>query len=177
MRIGKVEIAKFYHLSFCRAIKMGTSKAQLIILGLFMLLFGCSDSSEQIEEGNLPQPGNLYWLISEEGNYKVLKVLVVEADVIHLCYYNNVFKEQPGKDVIPSLYFGTHALGSTLLDRAGEKTTHGRKHMAIIKKIWTNWNPQYLDSSKITPDELNSYEDWNNGDRYVFAVDLHPPSD
>ena len=56
-----------------------------------MVIVGCSDSSSTSGEGKDPQPGEYYWFISADGDYKVLKVLAVDSDATHVCYYNNTF--------------------------------------------------------------------------------------
>ena len=38
-------------------------------------------------------------------------------------------------------------LGFTLIDRVGNKSTNGIKHMAIIMETWTYWNPNFLDTN------------------------------
>lgn len=62
-----------------------------LFLGFCMVIVGCSDSSSTSGEGKDPQPGEYYWFISADGDYKVLKVLAVDSDATHVCYYNNTF--------------------------------------------------------------------------------------
>jgi len=149
----------------------------LSIFGL--LLAGCSDSPTDSgdSEGSMDmQAGEYYWFMSADGDYKVLKVLAVETNLIHICYYNNVFKEQPTTDVIPSLYFGKRTtLGDDILVAGSRSaTTTGRKHWALSLEVWNYWRTHFLSSGRVTPEELTAYEDWKTGVREVIDFECTP---
>lgn len=111
--------------------------------------------------------GDYYSFVSIEGNYKVLKVLVVEDDVVHFCYYNNVFKERPSEDVIPSLFFGKKH-GAVFIDINQGRQTQGCKHIALEIKGWDDLKPQFIVNSELASYELDAYEEWKVGDHHIF---------
>jgi hypothetical protein len=140
------------------------------ILMLCLALTGCPKSSidsNQEEGAKEIQSGDYYSFISIEGDYKVLKVLVVEGDVVHFCYYNNVFKEPPSESIISSLFFGKKQLDMFIGFNQGQQTT-GRKHIALEIKGWDDLKPQFIVNSEVTSGELDAYEEWKVGDRYIL---------
>jgi hypothetical protein len=143
---------------------------------LSVISIGCSDSPDKEKESRDVKPGEYYSFRCSDGGYKVLKVLVVEEPVKHVCFYNNLFKERSAEDVIPSLYFGKK---SSLFDglfyskKDGQETT-GRKHIALTLVNWKYWEPQFLAEGEVTPDELEAYEEWKNGDRFVSELTMIP---
>ena len=151
-------------------------KAVLILLVCLALMnvvmFGCSKSSDKVKKEVLP--GQYYSFICDNGFYKVLKVLVVEEELIHVCYYNNLFDKKPLKDVIQSLYFGEKQFQDAFLSKEGNKQCTGYKHMALTLKNWDYWEPEFLAGGEVAPDELEAYEKWKNGDRFVSDLKIIP---
>ncbi|HEG44694.1 MAG TPA: hypothetical protein ENH94_11670 [Phycisphaerales bacterium] len=150
-----------------------------LFLGFCMVIVGCSDSSSTSKQSEEPQPGEYYWFKSADGDYKVLKVLAVDSDATHICYYTNVFKDEPGEDVIPSLYFGRltstrQETNPALLDIVNGKRWHGRKHMPLTQDNWYHWEPQLFHSGSVDPTELESYEKWKNGNQEVLTYKFIP---
>lgn len=137
---------------------------------LCLALIGCpksSTDSNQEEGAEDMQSGDYYSFISIEGDYKVLKILVVENDVVHFCYYNNVFKEHPSESIISSLYFGKKQHDMFVDINQGQQTT-GRRHVALDINGWDDLKPQFIVNGELASDELDAYEEWKVGDRYIF---------
>ncbi len=143
---------------------------------LSVISIGCSDSPDKEKESRDVKPGEYYSFLCADEGYKVLKVLVVEEPVKHVCYYNNFFKERPAKDVIKSLYFGKKLKmsGDALLSKEGTQTTTGRKHIVLTLENWDYWKTQFLAEGEVSPDELVAYEEWKNGDRFVSELTMVP---
>jgi hypothetical protein len=155
-----------------------TARVTLMVFPILLSLIsiGCSDSPSQEQETREVKPGEYYSCLCSDEGYKVLKVLVVEDSLKHVCYYNNFFKERPAEDVIPSLYFGkkNKMFPDVLLSREGMRTTAGRKHIALTLENWKHWEPQFLGEGEVTSDELVAYEQWKNGDRFVADLPILP---
>jgi hypothetical protein len=143
---------------------------------LSVISIGCSDSPDKEQESRDVKPGEYYSFRCEDGGYKVLKILLVEESLIHVCYYNNFFKERPAKDVIQSLYYGKKIkmFGDALFSKEGSQTTTGRKHIALTLENWEYWKTQYLAEDEVASDELVAYEEWKNGDRFVSELTMVP---
>ena len=143
----------------------------IFVLMLCLVLIGCpksSTDSKQEERTKEIQPGEYYSFVSMEGDYKVLKVLVVEKDVVHFCYYNNVFKERPTEDVISSLFFGKKQHDVMFIDINQGRQTTGCKHTALEIKGLDDLKSQFIVSGVLSSNELDAYEEWKAGDRYIF---------
>jgi hypothetical protein len=136
---------------------------------LCLELIGCRKStvSNQEERAKELQSGDYYSFVSVEGDYKVLKVLVVESDVVHFCYYNNVFKGRPSESIISSLFFGKKQHDMFVDINQGQQTT-GRKHVALDIKGWDDIKPQFIVNGEVASNELDAYEEWKASDRYIF---------
>jgi hypothetical protein len=149
-----------------------------LLAGLALLIFIGSmlyNSSDQEEESKAVEPGQYYWFECSRGGYKVLKVLVVEEYGVHVCYYNNIFEEPPTEDAIESLYFGKKGkIFSALFSREGNRAATGSKHLPLIWENWEYWKPSFLADGEVEPDELEAYEEWQEGDRYVSGVLMIP---
>ena len=144
----------------------------VFILMMCWTLTGCSDSPlSQGADAADTEPGEYYSFVSVEGDYKVLKVLVVGENLIHVCYYNNVFKEEPTESIIPSLFFGKLSKTYDMyIDISGRQQTTGRKHVALSLKGWDYLQPEFLGNSEVTLNELGAYEEWKKSDRSVFPL-------
>ena len=150
---------------------MATVALLIFSMLLSVISIGCSDSPDKEQESREVKPGEYYSFRCSEGSYKVLKVLVVVGSVKHVCYYNNYFKERPTEDVIPSLYFGKEVkmFPGLFLSKEGEHETTGRKHYPLYIVNWEYWDPQFLAEGEVAPDELEAYEEWEKGDKFVFG--------
>jgi hypothetical protein len=96
-----------------------------------------------------PIEGGLY-VIESESRFRVLKVLRVEDDVVHVRIYKNTYESVPGR-VDPS----TLALG-TIHDEDG----FGIGHQPTRLKTFLSWHPQFLQHSLVEDSELEGYNYW-----------------
>jgi|GEM_PF-7092661 len=133
---------------------------------------GCTKSG-QAEKAEV-LPGQYYSFQCADGGYKVLKVLAVEENLIHVCYYNNTLEEKPAQDVIPTLYFGKKQWQDMSLSVEGSRQTEGRRHIALTLENWEYWEPDFLVEGEVTSDELKAYEEWKKGDRFVSGLLIKP---
>lgn len=149
----------------------------VLIFLLGAILNGCPKSENSQESKNKEVlSGEYYSFQCDNGDYKVLKVLLAEENLIHICYYNNIFSEKPSKDVIQSLYFGEKKFQDAFISIEGGKQATGRKHMALTLENWEYWEPDFLNDGEVRLNELEAYEKWKNGDRYVSGILTKPTS-
>jgi hypothetical protein len=132
---------------------------------------GCSESPSEADDENSAdiQDGGYYSFVSVEGDYKVLKVLLAEENVVHFCYYNNLFKERPTVEVVSSLYYGKEKYNMFVDIKNGQQTT-GSKHVALELNGWDDLAPVLLSNGDVSSNEFKAYEDWKNGDQFVLPA-------
>jgi len=142
-------------------------KLNLMIILVLGLSVGCTKVSSITKAE--PKPGHYYMFDASGNGYKVLKVLDVSEGLTHVCYYNNIFKNRPTKEVIPTLYFGNplpNAPGN-YIDGDQSQTRMGKKHVALTKENWKHWSPEFLAEGVVQSNELLDYEAWQSGDRKI----------
>lgn len=158
--------------------KVGVMVSKVALLTFLLLLnfmlVECGGSTNEEKQSKNVQPGQYYSFQCDNGKYKVLKVLVAQEKVIHVCFYNNNFEERPTDGVIESLYFGRKRFFNDYLDVENGRQTTGRKHIALTLKNWEYWSPQFLTDGELDPNELAAYEEWKKGDRYVSGLLVIP---
>jgi hypothetical protein len=118
-------------------------KTKIIIglMGLFSI-FGCSTTTYK--------PGDIFSVDDGEGRIGIVKVLVVEPEVIHLRIYKNKFSNRPKTIEIKELSLG----------RLGDKDGFGIGHIPMDIDGFKNWKPEWITSSKVTKEELEGYNIW-----------------
>ena len=121
----------------------------LISLALFSGVGGCSkEGSTPVAQASKPiQVGGLYASQDKDGTWRIVKVLAVDDEAVHLRIYANKFREQP-TDVDPA----TLKLGS-LNDPSG----FGIGHVPIAKEGFNGQTRILLKVVPVKEDELEGY--------------------
>lgn len=102
-------------------------------------------------------PGDLYSIRDKHG-YGVVKVLVVDPDVVHIRLYKNKFPERPTQIDPSRLSVGT----------IDDPDGFGMGHLPISLTEFQTWDPVLIMRSKVIPDELEGYEEWKKDHGGVF---------
>jgi hypothetical protein len=127
---------------------MHFSRVSILCLSTLLAVGGCS------KEGNTPtapqsiQVGGHYATRNKDGSWRVMKVLAVDDDAVHLRSYANKFAEQP-KDVDPAAL----TLGG-LNDPAG----FGIGHFPLAKEGFFKDQPVLVKVIPVKEDELEGYK-------------------
>jgi len=95
-------------------------------------------------------PGDLCSILSGMGTYGVVKVLVVEDDVVHVRLYREKFPERPNRVAANSLTLGS----------IHEPGDHGVGHLPLSPATFRGWAPIKFQSEPVTDDELDGYRYW-----------------
>jgi hypothetical protein len=103
-------------------------------------------------------PGDLDSIRDKHG-YGVVKVLVVDPDVVHIRLYKNTFPERPSQIDPSRLSVGT----------IDDPDGFGMGHLPISRNEFQSWHPVLIMQSKVTPDELEGYEEWKKDQGGVFG--------
>ena len=110
------------------------------------LLAGCGEAPAA-KPGYVP--GGLY-TITDGKAFKVAKILAIEPQAVHVRLYRNSWPTRPAT-VDPS----TLQLGS-IQDKDG----FGVGHLPLDRQTFADWDPVFVSSASLTPDELQGYELW-----------------
>jgi|ERR1041385_4190427 hypothetical protein len=95
------------------------------------------------------QVGGIYSVNDGQGHYGVAKLLVHEGGVCHVRLYKQTFPTRPATLDITKLSLG----------RAGEPE-FGIGHLPIREGEFLHWQPVLITTSPVTPEELDTYNDW-----------------
>ena len=96
-----------------------------------------------------PSKGELYSVKGEEG-FRVAKILAVDDGGVHIRLYSNLFESRPSK-VKPS----TLSLG-----KLGGSSGFGMGHMPMSHSTFRNWQPVFVQNSRVVESELEGYRMW-----------------
>jgi hypothetical protein len=99
-----------------------------------------------------PIEGGIYVtedVTSEVPGYRLMKILKVEADAVHVRLYSDDFQTKP----------------------TGEPThmTVGIGHMPISREQFWRWEPEFIEVSSVSAEELEGYEIWRDADGGIFG--------
>lgn len=102
--------------------------------------------------------GDVYSVRSDD-HYKIVKILVVDQDAVHIRVYKNSFAERPTRVDLATLSLGT------IHDRDG----FGIGHLPISLSEFSRWEPELITQAEVTPEELDGYEEWKKDKGGVFG--------
>jgi hypothetical protein len=103
-------------------------------------------------------PGGIYSVRDKHG-YGVVKILVVDPEIVHIRLYKNTFSERPVQIDPSRLSVGT----------INDPDGFGMGHLPISRNEFQSWDPALIMQSKVTPDELEGYEEWKKDRGGVFG--------
>ncbi len=117
------------------------------------------DSSTSIF-GKAFKAGDLLTVLAEDGQFGVMKVLVVDDHGIHVRLFTERFKERPQLSELHGL---------TVMPAFPEHTYQfSFGHMPFTFSSFTSWEPQVLGFEPVSEEELAGYRLWQkeNGDYF-----------
>ena len=120
-------------------------------LAALALLAGCGESAPPATKSDYV-PGALY-TVTDGKAFKVAKVLALDAQAVHVRLYKNSWTARPAS-VDPA----TLQLGSI-----SDKDGFGVGHLPLDRQTFADWEPVFLATSGLAPDELEGYEMWRKG--------------
>jgi len=115
---------------------------------VFFLVFASLSVACGMKNSEL-KVGGLY-SISDEGGFRVAKVLALEEGAVHVRIYKNKFRSRP-QTVDPS----SLSLGS-IDDEGG----FGMGHLPLSRQSFMNSQPVFIQQSSVTEEELEGYKMW-----------------
>ena len=110
--------------------------------------------------GNSIRAGALYSVMGGKGYFQVAKVLMVDANGVHVRLYKNRFATRP-----ETVSFETLVLGS-IHDPDG----CGMGHIPLTVEAFRAWQPMFLANSPVAEDELDGYREWESAGGGYFGA-------
>lgn len=104
-------------------------------------------------------PGALY-SVQGETRFRVVKVLAVEPQVVHIRMYKNKFDGRPERVELNTLSLGT------IHDAEG----FGIGHLPIAAAEFAAWQPVFIQKGSLSKEELEGYEEWKRSGGGVWGV-------
>ncbi len=94
--------------------------------------------------------GDICSVDSGEGDYSVIKLLVITEDGAHVRLYKNKFSDRPKSINVESLSLG----------KIGEAGGFGIGHVPLDVEAFLSWNPVCLINTGVSEEELEGYNFW-----------------
>jgi hypothetical protein len=145
---------------------MTTRVRILLLLAAFAsagLLSGCATTKPELKAGGLDKSelkaGGLYSIDDGEGAFRVVKILVVEDDAVHIAIYRDKFYARPAKIDPASLSFGS-------VDK--EEEGIGMMHLPLAREAFMRDRPVFISQTSVTEEELEGYRMWKEAGGEVF---------
>ena len=120
-------------------------------------LLGCAvtdrpanrDASDKPAAGSELKVGGIYSIDDGDGQFSIVKILVLDAEFVHTRMYKNRFPNRPATIDPQSLSLGTIDSGE-----------FGIGHAPVPRENFEAWQPQLITHSPVTNEELEGYTLW-----------------
>ena len=96
--------------------------------------------------------GGLYAVKTEDGAYRILKILKVDERGVHIRIYSNRFGAVPGAVEEASLFLAGV--------KGGPGEDVGVGHTAVSRETFAAWGGQYVQLSTVSASDLEGYWEW-----------------
>ncbi len=103
-------------------------------------------------------PGGLYSIANGNGKFGVVKILVLEANAVHVRIYKQTFRSRP-TSVDPK---------SLTLGGINDKDGFSIGHMPLSKETFASWQPVFLSQQSVSENELEGYKMWKDAPGKTF---------
>jgi len=131
-----------------------------ILLGIALIVFGIYSMSSP-NKAEL-QEGSLYSIVDSEGKVKVVKILVIDPDGVHIRLYRNAYAERPQR-VDPA---------SLALGKPDDPEGFSIGHLPVTKAVFQRSDPVFIQQVIVLEDELEGYKMWREGSGGYWGMDL-----
>lgn len=99
------------------------------------------------------EPGSICTVKNGDGQFGVVKILVIDKKMAHVKVYKNTFNKRPNKIDISKLTMGS------FYDEDG---TAGIGHLPLKRKEFESWKPLVIGYEKVSKEDLEGYEIWRS---------------
>jgi len=109
--------------------------------------------------------GQIY-SVGDKKRYRVVKVLVVDNNAVHVCVYKKVYAARPEQIDESTLTLGT------IHDADG----FGVGHLPLSRKVFQSWHPEFVAKSSVSDAELDGYKIWKESRGGVWEIPWETPN-
>lgn len=124
---------------------------KILLLSLFIfilvLIQGRGSKPKKLKAGSICSVDD------GDGKFGIVKILVIDDQIIHVKKYKNRYAER-----LVAIDINTLSMGS-VYDEAG----FGVRHLPTDRKIFDSWKPIIIAFEEVTDDDLEEYEIWKAG--------------
>jgi hypothetical protein len=124
---------------------------KILLLSLFIfilvLIQGRGSKPKKLKAGSICSVDD------GDGKFGIVKILVIDDEIIHVKKYKNKYAEQ-----LVAIDINTLSNGS-VYDEAGS----GVRHLPTDRKVFDSWKPIIIAFEEVTGDDLEEYEIWKAG--------------
>ncbi len=114
-----------------------------LFIFLSIAVLSCSSQSKI-------KAGSICTVENGDGKFGIVKILVIEDEIVHVKIYKNKYDKRPSKIDIKTLGIGS------MYDKDG----YGVGHTPLDKKGFFDWKPIEVGFEPVTKDDLIGYEIW-----------------
>ncbi|HWD41882.1 MAG TPA: hypothetical protein VG944_23785, partial [Fimbriimonas sp.] len=118
---------------------------------------GQESDARSIELG----PGYLCAFPSEEGGYRIAKILALDDRAVHICLYSNNFAEVPTHIDPDTLTLG-------IIHDPDDPGEIGIGHLPISVRSFKLWQPKLIQIEPVEEEELEGFRIWQEAGGGVF---------
>lgn len=123
-------------------------------MGWFSRLFGGDSDSRW----KVVTAGDLYSVDDGEGGFQIAKVLVMDAEGVHVRLYKEKWDERPASVDVTQLSLGSVHDGGDF----------GIGHLPLSKKSFISRQPVLVGRQEVSTEELEGYEIWKENSGGYF---------
>jgi hypothetical protein len=96
---------------------------------------------------------------SEDGSYKVVKILAIDQSAVHVRLYAERFSRPPRLVAPTALTLGTI-----------HDEHHGIGHLPLSRPTFASWLPVRIQHEEVTEDELDGFRIWERSKRWNLGL-------
>jgi len=125
------------------------------VISFVLLLSVCNDSKSVSNDWHA---GGLYSTADGQGQFSVVKILVLEPNAVHVRVYKQRFSSRP-TSIDPA---------SLTLGQLDGKDSFSIGHLPLSRSSFASWAPVFITQQPVSDDELEGYKMWKEAKGGVF---------
>ena len=110
-------------------------------------------------EKSLHVEGGIYSIDNGDGNFRAMKILKIERNIVHVRVYKNKFPSRPDSIKLDQLSLG----------KVADTDGFGMGHLPVSKQEFAAWKAVLLTKSTVKAEELEGYRYWKEAGGGVFG--------
>jgi hypothetical protein len=124
------------------------------LIGVAIMILGCDRQKSAPENW---QAGGLYSTREENGQFSVVKILVLEPEAVHVRIYKQTFSARPTSVDPASLTLGAY-----------DKEGFSIGHLPLSRRTFALSDPVFISQQSVSDNELEGYRMWKESSGKTF---------